>query len=171
MDAHEEDRKKLRAIQAVFEKAVENNSIGDLRPYVDPGFSFVSFTDSEFDSFDAFEQKWSLTRKDMIGSGKFSTQLNPEPTLFLDEVAVCRGNSQNEMIDDKGAIYSFTSHWSVVFKRNDGEWKVLRAHNSLNPFSNPMLKHGVKKMIIKYSVLSFASGLLLCSLSTYLLMI
>lgn len=171
MDIHEKDRSEMKAIQAVFEQAVENNTIDDLRPYVDPEFSFVSFTDTEFNHFDEFREQWSLTRKKMIGSGKFLTWLNPEPTLFFDQIAVCRGNSQNEMINDEGVVYNFTSHWSVIFRRNNGEWKIVRAHNSLNPFSNPMLVHGIKKRIIKYSLLSFFSGLLLCFILTFIFLI
>lgn len=170
MDTHEKDRNELRTIQAVFEQAVKNNSIEDLRPHVDSEFSFVSFTDSEFDSFDSFKQQWNLTRKNMIGSGCFSTQLNPTPTLFIDNVAICHGNSQNKMVDNKGITYNFTSHWSVIFRRNDeDEWKVLRAHNSLNPFSNPMLKQGVKMTIIKSSLLAFMLGVVLCIILSYLL--
>ena len=144
MSDHNEDREKLRAIQAVFEGAVKNNAIEDLRPYADPEFSFVSFTDRSFSDFDAFSKQWSTTRNEMVGSGSFTTKLEPVPSIFVDDIAVCSGNSQNSMINNKGVKFEFTSHWTVVFKRNEGEWKILRAHNSLNPFFNPMLKHAVK---------------------------
>lgn len=170
MDDHSEDREKLRHIQSVFENAVKNNTIDDLKSYADPEFSFVSFTDRSFSDFDSFSQQWSSTRKEMVGSGNFSTTLEPEPSLFVDDIAICHGNSQNNMVNNKGVAFEFTSHWTVVFKRREGEWKILRAHNSLNPFSNPMLKHAVKVTIFKTSLFAFIVGGVICSLLTYLIL-
>jgi len=169
MQTHNEEREKLREIQAVFEAAVENNTIDDLRPYTDTEFSFVSLSDRSFSDFDTFSLQWGLTRKQMVGSGRFTTHLNPQPSLFCGDIAICYGNSENKMLNSKGQIFDFTSHWTVVFRRKDGEWKVLRAHNSLNPFSNPMTKHAVKAMLVKVGVLAFIGGAL-CSLLMYLLL-
>ncbi|MCG6969419.1 MAG: nuclear transport factor 2 family protein [Gammaproteobacteria bacterium] len=170
MGTYNEEREQLRAIQAVFEKAVENNSIEDLRPYTDPEFSYVSFTDRSFGDFDSFCRQWGLTREEMVGSGSFTTQLDPEPTLFFDDIAVCYGNSKNKLINKKGAKFDFTSHWTVIFKREDGEWKVLRAHNSMNPFSNPMLIHAVKSKLTLSSLAAFVVGGVTCLLLVYLIL-
>jgi len=171
MDNYSNEREQLREIQAVFESAVENNSIEDLRPFTDPDFSFVSFTDRAFSDFDSFSKQWSITRKELVGSGSFTTQLDPEPSLFFDDIAVCYGNSKNTMVNNKGNKFDFTSHWTVIFKRKDGEWKVLRAHNSLNPFANPMLVHAVKSKITRASLVAFILGGAICSFAIYLLLI
>lgn len=170
MDTHSEEREKLRSIQAVFEKAVENNTIDDLKPHIDPQFSFVSFTDRAFTDFTSFSEQWHITRKDMVGSGKFSTTLDPQPAIFIGDTAVCFGNAKNNMIDSKGRNFDFTSNWTVVFKRNDGEWKVLRAHNSLDPFFNPMLKQAVKTRFIQLGLLAFVLGGALCSSLLFLIL-
>ena len=170
MDNHDKEREQLRAIQAVFEQAVANNKIEELRPYADPDFSFVSFTDRSFSDFDSFSRQWDLTRKEMVGSGSFTTKLEPDPSLFFADTAVSSGNSKNTMVDRNGNNYEFTAHWTVVFRRRDGEWKILRAHNSLNPFSNPMLKGKVKGMLLKYGLLGFISGGILCSLLLYFIL-
>ena len=169
MSDHNVDREKLRDIQAIFERAVTNNTIEDLKPYTDPEFSFVSFTDRSFSDFDSFSKQWRLTRIAMLGSGKFSTKLNPEPSLFIGDIAVCYGNSTNNMVDSSGNEYDFTSHWTVIFKRYNDEWKILRAHNSLNPFSNPMLKHAVKRKMIFISAASLLVGAGLCYFLTSLI--
>lgn len=170
MDEFSKERDQLREVQAVFEKAVENNTIEDLRPYTDPQFSYVSFTDRAFSDFDTFCKQWKITRQDMLGSGSFKTQLDPEPSLFMGDIAVCHGNSKNCLINDKGKKFNFSSHWTVIFRRSAGSWKVLRAHNSLNPFSNPMLVHGVKQKLANFSIITFILGGLLCSLLTFLLL-
>lgn len=170
MSNHEEERERLRAIQAQFEKAVENNTIRDLEPLIAPDFSFVSFTDRSFSDFDSFTRQWDLTRKEMVGSGSFTTRLDPEPALFTEDTAICFGNSKNHMIDRKGHSYDFTSHWTVVFRRIEGEWKILRAHNSLDPFFNPMLKHAVKTTLVKSALAAFVLGGAVCSALTYLIL-
>ncbi|HED33192.1 MAG TPA: nuclear transport factor 2 family protein [Gammaproteobacteria bacterium] len=168
-DEFEAEREKLRKLQAIFEKAVENNSIDDIKPFTHADFSFVSFTDKSFDSFDAFKNQWEITRSEMVGSGRFSTQLNPAPTIFVDDIAIASGNAQNTLVNASGEQFNFSNHWTVIFKRVDNDWKVLRAHNSLDPFANPMLVSGVKRNIIKYSALAFLGGAALCSVISYLI--
>lgn len=169
MDTIEQNRDSLRAIQQVFQKAVENNTIGDMREHIDSRFSFVSFTDKSFENFDDFEKQWNITRAEMIGNGKFTTELNPEPTVFVGDIAVCKGNATNQMTDKQGKSYEYSSNWTVIFKQTEGTWKVLRAHNSLDPFGNPMLKSRVKGLIFKSSAIAFILGGVVCSLATYLL--
>jgi ketosteroid isomerase-like protein len=164
MATAEEDRNKLRVIQGVFEDAVKNNAIENMRPYVDPDFSFVSFTDRSFTDFDSFVSQWEQTRKHLVGAGRFETELNPEPTNFIDNLALCRGNAVNRLTDRHGKVYDFTTHWTVVFRRYGNDWKVLRAHNSLDPFRNPMVVHSVKKKLVKYAAIAFILGLGTCLL-------
>lgn len=169
MDSHEKEREELRKVQAIFEKAVENNSIEDIRPYTDEQFSYVSFTDREFNNFDDFCKQWKLTRQDIVGSGQYATRLEPQPSLFFDDIAVCSGNSKNHLQNSQGKAFDFTSHWTVVFRRNNGEWKLLRAHNSLDPFGNPMLLDTVRSKIVKLTVLAAVIGAGLGSFLTYLI--
>lgn len=170
MDNYEQEREKLRTIQTIFEQAVKNNTINDIKPYTDADFSFVSFTDRSFSDFESFSKQWNLSRNEMVGSGSFSTALNPEPSIFIDDIAICYGNAKNNMVDKKGYSFEYTSNWTVIFKRSDSEWKVLRAHNSLDPFYNPMLKSAVKSSLLKFSVFAFVLGGALCSLLTYLIL-
>lgn len=167
-DENESEREKLRVIQNVFENAVETNNIEAVRAFTHTDFSFVSFTDKSFDNFDSFKQQWAATRNSMVGDGSFTTRLNPDPTIFINDVAIASGQAENTLINGKGERYDFTNHWSVVFTRDAEEWKVLRAHNSLDPFGNPMLIKGVKQKIIKFSILSFLGGAILCSMLSYL---
>lgn len=162
MENREQDREKLRAIQAVFEQAIINNSIEDIRPYTHKDFSFVSFTDRSFKDFDSFVKQWGVTRREMLGQkGKFSSQLNPEPSFFYDDIAVCHGCASNQMTDKNGKDFTYTSNWTVVCKKEQDEWKVLRAHNSLNPFSNPMLVAGIKSRILGTAVIALILGVVL----------
>lgn len=159
---NEEDRQELRAIQAVFEKALANNTIEDILPYAHKDFSFVSFTDRCFKDFASFAKQWKITRQQMLGEkGKFSSQLNPEPSFFYNDLAVCHGSATNQMTDKNGKDFEYTANWTVVCKKEEGEWKIVRAHNSLDPFANPMLVAGVKKKIVQASLAALTVGILI----------
>ena len=170
MDTHEESREQLRAMQQVFQKAVENNTIEDMREHIDADFSFVSFTDKSFDNFNEFEKQWKISREMMIGNGSFISKLNPQRAQFIGDIAVCKGNATNQMVDKQGKSFEYGSNWTVVFKQTEGVWKVLRAHNSLDPFANPMLVSHVKSTIYKSSIFAFILGGIACSLATYFLL-
>ncbi len=162
MTDHEQDRKQLRGIQAIFEDAVLNNTIGKLKGHIHPNFSFVSFSDTLFTNFKDFETQWGKTRAEMVGSGSFSTELNPEPAEFHGDIAVTYGNSSNQLVNPQGKSFSYTSNWTVIFKREGDQWKVLRAHNSLNPFSNPMLVDGVKTKVLQTGLVALGVGAMAC---------
>lgn len=162
MDNRDQDREQLRAVQAVFEQELKTNSIEDIREYTHKDFSFVSFTDRSFKDFDSFAKQWGLTRQEMLGqNGTFSSQLDPEPSFFYDDIAICHGCASSQMKDKTGKDFEYTSNWTVICKKEEDEWKVVRAHNSLNPFSNPMLIAGVKSRIIGAVSISLILGIVL----------
>ena len=168
MDPYEAEREKLRHIKSTFEQAVADNNIGVMREHADDDFSFVSFTDRAFDDFESFQKRWEQTRSELVGSVSFTTRLSPQPTIFVGDIAIAYGNSQNDMLDKNGDNYRFDSHWTVIFRKDGDDWKVLRGHNSLDPFGNPMLKAGVKRTVTKYAAVAFllgaVAGALLCSI-------
>lgn len=157
-DIHASSRDELRAVQQEFQKAVKNNTIEDMRQHIDDEFSFVSFTDKSFDSFDEFVEQWNISRAQMVGNGSFITELNPDLSIFEGNIAICKGNASNQLVDHKGESYKYNSNWTVIFKQTDNSWRVLRAHNSLDPFANPMLIAGVKTKLFKIGIAAFALG-------------
>lgn len=169
MDQHKTEREKLLSIKKHFEQAVATNNIEAMREYIDADFSFVSFTDRAFNDFDSFCARWKKTHDEIVGQGDFSTTLMPEPTLFFNDIAIAYGNSENHMQDRKGKRFQYNSHWTVIFKKDGDNWKVLRGHNSLDPFGNPMLQAGIKQAVMKYSTLAFAAGVLISALVFWLL--
>jgi ketosteroid isomerase-like protein len=159
-EANKADHDALRNLRVVFQDAVARNDMERLRPYLATNFSIVTFTDREFTDFDAFKAQWRKTRDAMLGeSGSYSVDLDPEYSVLMGNIALCRGNAHNALTDDKGREFKFDAHWSVVCQKQDGQWKIVRGHNSLNPFHNPMLLHGVKSAVIKTATVAFLIGL------------
>jgi ketosteroid isomerase-like protein len=152
----------LRLIRQVVEKAVNSNDLDLIQPYLTPDFSIVTFTDREFTDFDAFKTQWGKTRRKMLGErGTFKVDLDPELSVIKGDIALCRGNARNAMRDNGGNVFEFTSHWTATCQKVDGKWLVVRAHNSTDPFNNPIVMHEVRKLVIESVAAAMLLGLVL----------
>ncbi len=170
----EADHQQLRAMKAIYEKAVNENNLELLRPMIREDFSFVTFTDSEFDrkrdNFEKFKKDWNETREKLLQGGSYTVELLPERSLILNNVAIARGDSQNIIKRGDGKQFSFSAKWTAICIKEEGIWKVLRGHNSLNPFDNPLLKDGVQSMLMKTAAVAGLAGLAIGTLATWILM-
>jgi len=156
------DHDALRNIRRIAENAINRNDLDTIRPYLAPEFSIVTFTDREFTDFDAFKTQWAKTRRKMLGeSGSFKVDLDPELSSLKGDIALCRGNAKNTLVDDSGKVFEFTSHWTATCQKVGGRWLIVRAHNSLDPFHNPMLEHAVRSLLLKSAGAAALIGLLL----------
>lgn len=145
----EADHNALRRLRAVFEEAVNRNELDLLKPYLDENFTVVTYTDLEFSDFDVFKAAWQKRRDELLAGGSYTVELEPELSDLRGDIAIARGNSKNVLTTGSGDEYHFSSHWTAVCRKVDGEWKILRAHSSLDPFGNPMLVSHVRSHIHK----------------------
>jgi ketosteroid isomerase-like protein len=168
-DEHAAEREELLQLKALYEKAVRENDLDALRPHLDEQFSIVTFTDREFTDFEAFKARWNQTRQEILKGGSYTLELIPERSRFCGDLVIARGDSKNVVTTGAGKRYEFGSHWTVVCRKTDGQWKILRAHSSINPFGNPLLRAGVKKVVTSAVIGALVAGLLLGAGVTYLL--
>ncbi|MCO6047560.1 nuclear transport factor 2 family protein [Aeoliella sp. ICT_H6.2] len=147
-DEHVADREALLELKAIAEKAMsEEDQIQTLGPHVTDDFSIVTFTSRQFDDFDVFVKEWNISREKFLQGGTYSVKLAHEPATFDGDIATCHGNSTNIMTTGEGQRYEFNSPWTAVFRKENGQWKLLRAHSSINPFSNPVLDANIQKYL------------------------
>lgn len=139
-----EDKTQLLALKTVFEQAVADNQMQRLRPYLAPGFSLVMFTDNEFTDFDVFLQQWQASRERLLQGGRYQMQLQPETTQFINDIALARGNALHQLQTGDGKQFEFSTHWTALLQRIDGQWRLLRIHASTSPFDNPIVKDKVQ---------------------------
>jgi hypothetical protein len=164
----EADHQALRELKAVFEKAASENNLDLLRPHVNENFSAVTYTDREFTDFDAFKARWQKTRDEIVGDGSYKVTLLPERSEIYGDFVIARGDSENVLVNGAGKEFRFTSHWTAVCRNIDDEWKIVRAHSSLDPFGNPMLVDGVTNKIWQTAIVAALVGLVVGGVVTYL---
>ena len=165
----EADHAALREYKALFEKAASENQLDLLRPLLHEPFSVVTYTDREFTDFEAFKGRWQKTRDEIVGNGSYQVTLRPERSLIFGDTAVARGDSDNVLVTSAGNEYRFTSHWTAVFRKQDGQWKIVRVHSSLDPFGNPMVVGEVKRKMLQAGIAAAIGGLLIGGILTYVL--
>lgn len=165
----EADHAALREYKALFEKAASENQLDLLKPLLHEPFSVVTYTDREFTDFEAFKARWQKTREEIVGNGSYKVTLRPERSLIYGELAIARGDSDNVLVTSAGNEYRFTSHWTAVFRKQDGQWKIVRVHSSLDPFGNPMIIGEVKRRMLQAGIAAAVGGLLVGSVVIYLL--
>jgi ketosteroid isomerase-like protein len=168
-EADEADHAALREYKALFEKAASENQLDLLKPLLHEPFSVVTYTDREFTDFEAFKTRWQKTRDEIVGNGSYKVTLKPERSLIYGDMAIARGDSDNVLVTSAGNEYRFTSHWTAVFRKQDGQWKVVRVHSSLDPFGNPMVVGEVKRRMLQAALAAALGGLLIGGIVAYLM--
>jgi ketosteroid isomerase-like protein len=169
LDQDEADHAALREYKALFEKAASEGQLDLLKPILHQPFSVVTYTDREFTDFEAFKDRWLKTRDEVVGNGSYKVTLLPERSEIYGDIAISRGDSENVLVSATGNEYRFTSHWTAVFRKQDGQWKVVRVHSSLDPFGNPMVVGEVKRRMTQAGLGAGLAGLVIGGILAYLL--
>lgn len=160
----EADHQALREMKLVFEQAASENKLDLLRPHLHEPFSAVTYTDREFTDFEAFKARWQKTRDEVVGTGTYKVTLLPQRSEIYGDMAIARGDSKNVLVTGAGREYHFTSHWTAVFRKIDGKWKVARVHSSLDPFGNPMVVGEAWRKVLQVGIASGLGGLVVGAL-------
>jgi ketosteroid isomerase-like protein len=168
-DPQEAEHAALREFKSLFEKAASENELDLLKPILHEPFSVVTYTDREFTDFEAFKARWQKTRDEIVGDGSYKVTLLPERSEIYGDTAIARGDSENILVTAAGNEYRFTSHWTAVFRKQDGQWKVARVHSSLDPFGNPMVVGEVKRKMLQVGAGAAIGGLLIGGIVAFLL--
>ena len=172
-EEQEFERNYLLELKAIYEQSVSNNELDKLVPYLDPEFTFVTFTDSEFDStktsFDQFKSEWNEARAKMLEGGSYSVKLAPAKSIIYRNFAFSRGIAHHKMKQGNGKVFELTGQWTATLRKQDGKWKLLRAHSSINPFANAMIADYVEGKLLQVGGIAFVVGLILGAMTLFLL--
>ena len=68
--------------------------------------------------------------------GKYTTTLKPEASIFVGDLALARGTSDDVVVTSSGEEFRFTTAWTAVLQKANGQWKIRQAHGSMDPVDN-----------------------------------
>jgi uncharacterized protein (TIGR02246 family) len=162
------DREALRKIRSTYEDALNNRDLEKIRPLLADDFTGVVISGDEvrsFEDIEAFLHKvWG-----MVGEGgKHHVEIGVDQTDFFGDLAVSRGYNDEVFHTAAGKEYAFRARWTVVARRQNGEWKIYRVHAGLNPMDNVIVTEIVGRAKMTFGLCGLAAGLVLgiaaCSL-------
>jgi ketosteroid isomerase-like protein len=160
-EENHEDHEALRELRRVYEKAANENNLDLLKPYLHKDFSVVMMSNREFRDFESLKKQWQITRDKIVGDGTYEMRLEPELSTILGDIAIARGDSTNRIVTGSGDELSFDAKWTAICVKEEGKWKILRGHGSLDPFRNDFVKSAVKGLVFKVAAGALFAGLVL----------
>ncbi|MBI3299083.1 MAG: hypothetical protein HYZ75_13020 [Elusimicrobia bacterium] len=156
----EEDRGKLRALGAAYEKALNKGDFTDLNNGLDANFTYTTILGNDIKSAAEFQAAYGAIRT-VIGAdkgGSYTVALTPGLgganfySTGGEDFAFIRGTSDETVVtaeaDKAGKVTkksnNFGSLWFATAHKdkNNGNWKLAHAYAmfSRNPFSDAQVK-------------------------------
>ncbi len=159
-DGRDADRDALRALGRRYEEAINTGNLKALADAIEPTASAVFITGDEVTGIEAMQRFLEEVKKIMGEGSHYSVKLVPNTTEFFGDIALAKGTSDETATFGSGRQLFYTTHWTAVLRKIDGQWKATRLHVSGNLFDNPILNIA-KKTALWAAIASLVVGALL----------
>jgi len=134
--AEEADHEALRKIKAIYEEAVKSDDLSKLFPHLGGNLTAVTPTGEEVKGAQElqayFKRIWDLIGK----GGAYQVKVNVTNTDLFGDIALSYGTTEEFVKTAEGREYKFPMLWTAVARRDNGEWKAIRMHGSIDPLGN-----------------------------------
>lgn len=155
----EVDHESLRRLRQVYERAVNEDQVDLLGPHLHPDFFGVMITNEHVRNLEDMRAYWRRI-KELIGEGgRYTTTLNPERSVIVGDVAFARGTTDDVVVTGDGNEYRFSTSWTVVCQREDGQWRVLRAQGTMDPVQNEFVRTFLRRAGVQGALIGGVVGL------------
>ncbi len=133
----EADHAALRQLVHDYEAAIQKGDPSLLQPYLAPGFTGVMVTGEEVNDYAALDAYWKRIQGLLGDGGKYSVKVNiPEQATIAGDIAFAHGTTEDTAVTSDGKEYKFTGFWTAICARQDGGWKIVRIHGSMDAITN-----------------------------------
>lgn len=130
------DREALAKIRAVYEDAVKSDGLSKLLPHMGANLTAVTPTGEEVKGSQElqayFKKIWGMIGK----GGSYQVKVNVTNTDLYGDIAVSHGSTDEFVKTAEGKEYKFPMLWTAVLRREEGGWKAIRMHGSMDPLTN-----------------------------------
>jgi ketosteroid isomerase-like protein len=138
--AEEAEHESLRQMKTAYERAIRENNIDALAPYFSDQFHGVMLTGRVVTNIDELKRFWADMRALIGEGGSYTTTLNPERSVIAGDVALARGSSDDVVVTSEKQEFRFTSYWTAVLRKQEGQWKVVQVQGTIDPVENPFVR-------------------------------
>jgi ketosteroid isomerase-like protein len=158
----EAQKEQIRALKAVYERAVAEQNPDLLAPHLGEDFSGVMVTGDGVNNVADLRAYWAKIQGLLGEGGKYTVELLPDNSLVFGDTAVSRGTTREVAVTGAGKRYEFASQWTAVSRQSpDGAWRLVRVHGSMDPVGNVFVKTFLSRTAWTAGAIGAAVGLLL----------
>lgn len=149
---------ELRELKTTYETALSTGNLAPLEPLFDAGSSGVTVDNQNFRTFAELQAIYAKFHAEFPGV-VYEVKLDAVPSLLEGNLAVAHGTA-TEHVKTSSGEFNYTSTWTVVLRRTDTGWKLVRSQITMDPFNNPVVRFFEQKAKFTYGLTGLAVGLL-----------
>ena len=136
--ANEQDKESLRALRAVYERAIAERDLAALKPHLAQDFTAVMITAEEVKGYDGILAYWKKVEEFIGEGGNYKVKVEPDDTIFEGNLAIAKGRAHEHVVR-RGRTIEFTTLWTAVARKEGESWKLVRLHAGIDPVGNPII--------------------------------
>lgn len=138
-----DDHEALRNILKKGAEALNTRNFDAISPLLHKQFTVVTVDNRKLTTLQDFRNYWNGL---FSGDKPLLKKIEAKPiaddlTHFLDEnVGVVHGTSDDVYHFQDGDVRTMKTRWTAVVAKEDGAWKLVKLHSSVNLLDNPLLE-------------------------------
>jgi hypothetical protein len=152
---------ELRQLKTTYENALFSGDLTPLAPLFDAESSGVTVDNQSFRSFAELKAIYDRFHADFPGV-VYRLKLDSAPALLVGPLAIAHGTAA-ESVTTAAGEFNYTSTWTIVMKRTDAGWKLVRSQVTMDPFRNSIVTFFQSRARLFYGLggaaVGFALGL------------
>lgn len=149
---------ELRQVAAVYENALSSGDLTPLAAWFTPESSGVTVDNQQFKSFAELKAIFDKFRASFPGV-VYHIKLQPVPSRIFGDIAVASGTC-DESVKTSDGEFTYTSTWTAVLRRVDGQWKLVRSQVTMDPFHNSVVQYFNGRTKLCYGLGALVIGLI-----------
>jgi ketosteroid isomerase-like protein len=149
---------ELRALNVVYENAINSGDLSPLAPLFTPETSGVVVENQEFKTLADLEGIYARFHAAFPGT-VYHITMNPDLSQIYGNIAVAHGTCE-ETVKMSAGSFAYTSTWTAVLRRDDGKWTLIRSQVTMDPFGSSVVTFIVRKAKVTFGLGGLIVGLL-----------
>jgi ketosteroid isomerase-like protein len=138
LSAQEEDKQALRDLKATYEKAIATKDLDLLKPHLASDFSAVMITADEVKDYEGIQAYWKKVEEFIGEDGTYTVSIEPDDSIFQGDTAIAKGIAKEHVVR-KGKAIDLVTKWTAIARKEEGKWKLVRIHATIDPVNNPIV--------------------------------
>lgn len=132
------EKKTLRDLKAIYERAIAEKDLDLIKPHLAEDFTAVMITADEVSDYDGIKAYWKKVEEFIGKDGAYTVSIEPDDTIFEGNIAIAKGTAKEHVVRN-GKTIDLVSKWTAIARKEGKTWKLVRIQASVDPVNNPIV--------------------------------